>query len=395
MARFIFFLCILGCLLPAASATGAGTERTLQLEELWRVNVEDEEELIGVISAVISGPNGTVWLADGQLGQVLVYSAEGEHLRTLSREGEGPGEVSNPDGLLWLPGGGLGISDRKAGQLTHLDEDGMPLSSIHLTSVDGEIMASAMLSAVRCRGGVLAVAGTQFRFDSGAPTQSRFFGIFDGEGNEVQRLMEAPSGFDFEARTFHEVQDWFVDRGRFDLDADGRVHFVAERDRYRIHVHDARGELVQVIEREYEPWRRTAEEMERRRGGASMSINGEMVEIRSTVDDFAPAIEDIQITDDGWMWVLSGRGSREEREGILRSYDVFDGEGMFVEVVHLAVEIDEDQDQLHLLDDGRWILLRNITAAMGAMYGVGDDEGADELLIIVCLQGVVEPTAGK
>ena len=57
--------------------TAAGTERTLQLDELWRVNVEDEEELIGVISAVVSGPGGTLWLADHQLGQVLVGDGEG------------------------------------------------------------------------------------------------------------------------------------------------------------------------------------------------------------------------------------------------------------------------------------------------------------------------------
>ncbi len=178
--------------------------RTLPLEVLWQVNVEEEEVLIGVLSDVAAGPDGTVWLADRQLGQVHVYSATGEYLRTLSREGDGPGEIRSPDGLLWLPDGSLGITDRKPCQITCLDTEGIPRSSLHLRSADDEPLGFGDLSGAMCRGRTLAVCGTEFHFDDGVSSQNRFFAIYDLTGGEIRRLLEAPSGFDFEARSFDE-----------------------------------------------------------------------------------------------------------------------------------------------------------------------------------------------
>ena len=367
-------------------------ERTLQLEETWRVNVEEEEELIGVISAAISGPDGTVWLTDHQLGQVLVYSADGEHLKTLSREGEGPGEVDHPDDLFWLPDGNLGIKDRKSGQFTRIDQDGIPQSSIHLRDEDGESLASGWLNSVRCRGGILAVCGNQFGNDEdGTPRNSRFFSIFDLEGQEVAQLMEAPSGFDFGNRTFDERKNWFVSMGQYDIDAAGRVHFAAERDRYLIHVNDATGRQVAVIERDYEPRRRSDEEIADLADNVSMNINGESVKLDCDFLDTAAAIEDIHILDDGTMWVKNGHGDESDLAGVVRSFDVFDADGQFVEVVHLELDMDDDNDVLYPLDDGRWILVENLAAAWDGMYGTGDeadeDPGEDAAVEIVCLRG--------
>lgn len=361
-------------------------ERTLHLEEVWRVDTDDEEELIGTITAALAGPDGTVWLADNQLGQVLVYSAEGRHLKTLSRQGEGPGEIDGPMQLLWMPGGGLGIIDRKPGRITQIDRDGLPISSLRLVAVTGETLASAFLSQARLGGGILAGAGTQFQFGSGEPVQQRFLGIFDETGQERVRLREAPSGFDFQARTFDEQKHWFVDRDLFAIDQTGRIFVANERDRYSIAVHDSDGELDLIIERPLAPRLRTPEEKERMSGGVSMSINGEVVRLQSNFDDYAPAIESLAIAADRRLWVLSGNGRRPEREGILRSYDLFDAEGRFVEVVHLAAEIDEDRDRLIDLHDGRWIVLENL---FGAWRDDDQDEAADDdrPLRILCLKG--------
>jgi hypothetical protein len=125
-----------------------------------------------------------------------------------------------------------------------------------------------------------------------------------------------------------------------------------------------------------------------------MSIDGEIVEITTTIDDYAPAIMSINATVDGKIWVLSSRGNREQPEGIQQSYDIYDTEGHFREVVRLAVNLDDEQDRLYQLTDGRWILLRNIRAAMEGMYGVpsedDDEEPAeeDQALEIICLRGV-------
>ena len=76
---------------------------TMHLEELWRVGGEDDDVLFGVILQVRTDEEGNIYLLDSQLAQVQVYSSDGRHLRTLSREGDGPGEVRRPTDLVLLP----------------------------------------------------------------------------------------------------------------------------------------------------------------------------------------------------------------------------------------------------------------------------------------------------
>jgi hypothetical protein len=122
-----------------------------------------------------------------------------------------------------------------------------------------------------------------------------------------------------------------------------------------------------------------------------MNINGEIVELDSEFLPTAPAILGIRALDDGTIWVLNGHGTRGLETGIARSYDVFDAEGRFLEVVDIAVDYDRESDGLTLLDDGRWVLFRNLSTAWDAMSGEGDDSAEagvsaeDTPLEIICL----------
>ncbi len=366
-------------------------KRTIQLAEAWRFSIEEEEELIGVLSTALAGPDGTVWLADRQLGQVMVYSADGQHMRTVSGSGEGPGEVNSPTGLLWFPDGSLGIQDNKQGQITRIDVQGIPLSSMHMRDTGDEPMASARLSMVRGGGGVLAVCGTQFNFSTEAMTQNRFFSIFDTDGNELSRLLEAPSGFDFNARTYDEKANYFVDRGSWSIDDQGMIYCAPYYDQYRIEVRDSGGSLVRVIERQYKPRQRTEEDKQTARDGSSMSINGERVPLDCDLQDYDSFVNTIESVAGGQLWVQNGTDHKNLPDGIARSYDVFDAAGHFVEVVEIACEMDPDQDQLLRLADGRWILFRNIYDAFRALYaGYRDDdeevEEDSEPMEIVCFE---------
>lgn len=83
--------------------------RTVELEELWRVGGEESELLFGTVIEAISDNQGAVYLLDHQLCHVQVFSPEGVLLRTLSREGDGPGEVRLPRDVVMLSDGSIGI----------------------------------------------------------------------------------------------------------------------------------------------------------------------------------------------------------------------------------------------------------------------------------------------
>jgi hypothetical protein len=72
-----------------------------RLEERVRLGSLDGEgpELFGSIEGVALGPEGEVYVLDGQVAELRVFDGGGAHQRTIGRQGEGPGELDRASGL--------------------------------------------------------------------------------------------------------------------------------------------------------------------------------------------------------------------------------------------------------------------------------------------------------
>jgi hypothetical protein len=111
------------------------------------------------------------------------------------------------------------------------------------------------------------------------------------------------------------------------------------------------------------------------------------------VEEYDPIVSHlhrgVQVTDDGDLWVLSSRGYRDQPEGILATYDVFDPEGHFIKEVAVQCEGDGEVDKLFFLGD-RAILVKGYLEAVSAMFGRGTpvtaDGGEAEPMEIVCFR---------
>lgn len=71
------------------------------LQERFRLGSLDAEgpELFGSIDGLALGPDGGVYVLDGQSSEVRIFDREGRFQRAFGGKGEGPGELSGPGGL--------------------------------------------------------------------------------------------------------------------------------------------------------------------------------------------------------------------------------------------------------------------------------------------------------
>ncbi len=70
-------------------------ERTVEMEEVWRIGDNEGEEFIfGVIGGVLSDEAGNFYLLDTQLSEVFKFSSGGQYQKSITQKGEGPGEIS-------------------------------------------------------------------------------------------------------------------------------------------------------------------------------------------------------------------------------------------------------------------------------------------------------------
>ena len=56
-------------------------------------SVPADGTIIGAVSDLDVLPNGEIIVLDGQAKELMVFSPDGNLVRTLGREGEGPGEI--------------------------------------------------------------------------------------------------------------------------------------------------------------------------------------------------------------------------------------------------------------------------------------------------------------
>ena len=366
---------------------------TWRLEEMWRAGHEDDDVFFGLITRVVAGPQGNIHLLDSQMNTVHVYSPDGDHLRTLFREGEGPGEVRSSRDMTVFSDGRVGVLQEMPGSMTFVDADGTPAGSVKIRGPELADAGIYTLFACFLGGDSLVLSGTEHVRDR--PEISRrinFLSSFDDQGAETHRFAELVNSYDFSDFVFDESVHipgfWWNSA----VDRAGRVFTVPDLQTYEILVFAADGSPVRTITRDYEPYMRSGAEKDvvRRMIDSAMANSG--VPYRVEVMDAAPAVNYImrglRIHDDGDLWVLPWRGVVDQPEGVLATFDVFDPQGVFVRQVSLACPGDGEIDGVFAVGPDRFVVIRGYAEAVSAQFGgrsrASDDDGDEALMEIVC-----------
>jgi hypothetical protein len=83
------------------------------------------EYLLGDVVSLGVGPDGTIYIVDGQVTELRAYDADGTYLRTMAGPGGGPGELAEPGGgLAVLTDGRVVVRDPGNNRLQVFSADG-------------------------------------------------------------------------------------------------------------------------------------------------------------------------------------------------------------------------------------------------------------------------------
>ncbi|MCI0434531.1 MAG: 6-bladed beta-propeller [Gemmatimonadetes bacterium] len=201
-------------------------------------------ELNGVIAAVRLS-NGHIVIANARSSELRVYDEAGVFVRTIGRNGEGPGEFRNLGGLWRSAHDSIITFDLALRRITVFVPGGEPTRIFTLASPDPAMVTSAV--GVLDNGAVPALASTPMTPSAGVGVH-RVAGavqVYDPVGEpaatlttlptEEWAIVEGATGVVLMPRAF----------GRSGLAVtDGRFVYVADNDRYDIAVYRPDGTLV-------------------------------------------------------------------------------------------------------------------------------------------------------
>ncbi len=362
--------------------------RSLALQEVWRAGGEDDEIIFGNVGRVLAGLAGEVLVLDSQLSCVQVYDARGKWLRTLGRSGEGPGEVRNPSDCFYLPDGRLCLAQGAPGRLVYVQADGTPAGQAQYQPLGAPAMFSVMVLGRTAPAGML-LAGIRMSQGGGPQMHQTFFlSLCDVDGKESQVYLEKPYTVSFaDFRLDEASMDFVWWGGRVDIDPAGRIVTAPDRNRYLVRVQSPDGQVLREFTRPVAIPRRTAIEREVATKvlqgiGANYGIPLQGV----TVEDTEPAVNGLWALPDGEVWVMSPFNKPEP--GVFALLDVFDAAGRYTHQLALRAPGDANRDGLHILADGRVVIVAGGLDAWLSQQGVAGIDADAAQLEVICYEAI-------
>jgi hypothetical protein len=370
----------------------------VKMKELWRLGGEtdDEDEFFGVIVRITSDSQGNIYALDSQLSEVKIYSPDGEYLNSIGREGEGPGEFRRPGDMFFLPDGNLGILQSIPGKIVQLTTAGDPAGEFPVPQPEGggfQILRGAQLV-----GQNLALVRMTQEINQEQQSVKLIFGIdlINSKGELLSNMETKIAPLNFaNAIVTEDMFDTF--ENRWTGAQDGRVFAAPDRDNYIIKVWNSDGKLDRIITREYQHYKRSAEQKEKQKQ-TWQSFLTRIPNADLRISDIDKDIQTIYTRDDGSLWVLSSRGARDRPAGSLGTFDVFDKTGKFVRQVTLHGQGDPREDAYFFVGDRVYVVTGFLNAAIAAQGGAaGEEEEETEEpmpMEIICYR-IDEPVVAK
>ena len=146
IALFSFTLISCGNNTPEATED-EDTGLIIEVVDSIGIEMGDSLYVFGAITDVEILENGTIMVLDGSYANIRTFSPEGRHLFTVSRRGEGPGELSHPKSLFNWSDGTIGVIDPNSGGVHRFSEDGqwlgLELAVSHNIPADPIVMSDS------------------------------------------------------------------------------------------------------------------------------------------------------------------------------------------------------------------------------------------------------------
>ncbi len=368
-------------------ATPPGGVQTITPVESWRAGGEDDEVFFGSVGRVLAGPDGQIMVLDTQRAQVQVYDHHGQWLRTLGREGDGPGEVRGPADAFLVPDGRLCIPQGFPGRLVYLNADGTPGGQAQYTPLGEPSSFYVIVSAMSAPEGML-LAGIRFAQNGPTAVQTYFLSLCNADGAEQAVYHEKEVVVNYADLRLDEGKGDFVWVTRTAVDPTGRVYTAPERNRYLVQVQNPDGTLSHEFTRPVTIPERTADEHKiavKIQEAIGANYGGVPVQGVS-VEKTDAAIAGLWVRPDGEVWVATP--ANEPPEGAFTMLDAYDAEGHFLRQVVLDLPGDRNRDGLYLLSDGRMVQVLGGLDAWLSQQGVESSSDNAPVLEVVVYEAI-------
>ena len=304
-----------------------GAPTKLVFEEVYTVGGGDSPDASFVSASALDVlPDGTVYVVDTKDSRVKVFDAEGRFLRVFGRQGQGPGEMNRPTGILVTPDKEILVEDILNRRLAIFALDGTFRRHISTAKALG-------LSGIQMDGRGLIVAGSMGLAEGGKMALE--VKTYDAEFNPKVRL----GSFEMQITAQTKVNPFSAMDLLYTLGREGLIYLGSAK-AYEIRIVSAEGRLLKTIGRDYDPVPVTQadkDEMLKTLGGLPGVNLKDMIQF----PDVYPPFSSFVLDGEGRLLVKTFEKGQAKKEFY---WDVFDADGRYIARVPIVHDIQLWQD---------------------------------------------------
>jgi hypothetical protein len=297
---------------PETPKTPKGIPTQLILEEDFKIgDSEVEEEMIAQVTYFAVDENESIYALDWKANNIKVFDKNGKFVRTIAKQGQGPGEINYPSGLLITPENELLVEDAGNRRLAYFTLEGEFLRNVSV--VDKTSLTNLVMDN---KGNYLA---RQFVIEE----KEMFFEVrkFDKDLNNLFTIESIPFSFrdpqKDKMNPFDFIQIYF-------FDSEGQIYYGNPKE-YEIQIFSPEGKLKKKITKKYRAEKVTEEDIEKimdRIPDMGFGVRN-MMEFPKEF----PAYEAYTLDEEGRLIVRTYDKADEEDNVYL---DIFDAEGRYI-----------------------------------------------------------------
>ena len=302
-------------------------EEVFSLEEELSIGEVDgrEEYMFSQLGNVKVDEEERIYVLDTKEAHIKIFDRDGAYLKTVSKKGQGPGELGLPRPISITSKNEIMIPDLMNRRLTFFSLEGEFIKNISTAEM------SLFSTKIDTQGNIIGMVSVREEGNSRYELKK-----FDPDLNYIYSIASSP------LPTINNF-DPFMAVLRWDLNNNDQVVFGYPKT-YEIRISDSDGNEVKKITKEYDPVEVTQEEIE--------ELEEMPPGIKVSMSKFHPAYNRIFVDDELRIFVSTWE---KIKEGEGYYYDVFDGDGKYIAKIPLKVRpqtwkngklytIEEDED---------------------------------------------------
>ena len=301
---------------PKKPAPPPGEVSQLIVEEDLTIGLKEGQEDYMLLQPVDLDVDaqGNIYVLDRKASQIKVYDRNGKFLRTISKKGQGPGEVQSPRDIHITPKGEILVNDTSTRRLLFFSLDGQFIK---------EISAGKMWLLVNPKvdnsGNIIAaftLMGEEFKEE---------LKKFDPKLKPILTITSIPIAKPPVINPYFPRAYWCVDK------EDNIMWGITTK--YEFSIINPQGKLIKKIVKDYNPEKITKEDKAKRIKDM-YGDNPVPSEVKLEFPKNFPAFREFTCDGQGRIFVRTYEKTKEKRGSY---YDIFDSEGRYIAKVFLKV----------------------------------------------------------